>query len=235
MTRLLTPSIAFAALAALVGAFAGTAAVAEKVVVPFNGRNLDGWKTQGDAAHSAWTVGHATLNPQNPKELAVAPSEGSSGELINAKAHSVDFYTVEKFGDAVFEMEFMVPKGSNSGIYPLGEYEVQILDSYGRKTMNKGDLGAVYSVAAPRVNAAKRPGEWQHIVIDFRAPRFQDGKKVANARFVKVTLNGKVIQENVDVPGPTGGGMTGEAPTGPLKLQGNHGAVAFRNIRITTP
>jgi hypothetical protein len=235
MTRFLARSLAFAVFAALVGAWAEAASADDKVVVPFNGRNLDGWKPQGDAAHSAWTVGHATLNPQNPKELVVAPSEGSSGELINARAHSVDFYTVEKFGDAKFEMELMVPQGSNSGIYPLGEYEVQILDSYGHKTVNKGDLGAVYGVAAPRVNAARKPGQWQQIVIDFRAPRFEDGKKVANARFVKVTLNGQVIQENVEVRGPTGGGMTGEAPTGPLKLQGNHGAVAFRNIRITVP
>jgi hypothetical protein len=232
MTRFLARFLAVAAVASLVGSLAGTA-VAEKVIVPFNGRNLDGWKTQGNVADSAWTVGHAKLSPTNPKELVVAPSAGTTGELINARAHSVDFYTVEKFGDARFEMEFMVPKGSNSGIYPLGEYEIQILDSYGHTTLSKGDLGGVYNVAAPRVNAAKKPGEWQHIVIEFRAPRFKDGKKVANARFDKVTLNGKVIQENVEAPGPTGGGMSGEAPTGPLKLQGNHGAVAFRNIRIT--
>jgi len=237
MTRFSVRSLALAAAAVLfLGAPVGPAWSAEKVVVPFNGRNLDGWKIQGSAAASAWTVGHATLNPDNPKELAVTPSQGDAGELINAKAHGVDLYTAEEFGDATIDLEFMVPQGSNSGIYPLGEYEVQVLDSYGRKTLTPGDMGGVYSVSAPRVNASKKPGQWQRIVIEFRAPRFQNGKKVANARFVKVTLNGKVIQENVEAKGPTGGGIRGtDVATGPLKFQGNHGAVAFRNIKIIVP
>ena len=209
---------------------------AGKVVSPFNGRNLDGWTIQGDASASRWVVGHAKPDAKNPKELEVSPSEGDSGELVNPKLHGVDLYSVEKFGDCTIEMDFMVPKGSNSGIYPMGEYEVQVLDSYGHKTLNQGDMGAIYSVAAPRVNASKKPGQWQHIVIEFRAPRFSDGKKVANAKFVKVTLNGQVVQENAEAPGPTGGGITGqEAPTGPLKFQGNHGPVAFRNIKIVVP
>jgi hypothetical protein len=219
-----------------VGAFGEMAWPAGRVVAPFNGRNLDGWTIQGAASASQWTVGHAKLDAKNPREFVATPSDGDSGELVNAKLHGVDIYTVEKFGDATIDLDFMVPQGSNSGIYPMGEYEVQILDSYGRKTVNTGDLGGVYGVAAPRANAAKKPGEWQHIVIEFRAPRFEDGKKVANAKFVKVTLNGQVIQENVEVRGPTGGGISGqESPTGPLKFQGNHGVVSFRNIKILVP
>ena len=114
MTRFLARSLAFAVFAALVGAWAEAASADDKVVVPFNGRNLDGWKPQGDAAHSAWTVGHAKLNPQNPRELVVAPSEGSSGKLINARAHSVDFYTVEKFGDVRIEDGVHGPRGLES-------------------------------------------------------------------------------------------------------------------------
>jgi hypothetical protein len=128
----------------------------------------------------------------------------------------------------------MVPKGSNSGIYLMGSYEVQILDSYGVKKVGPGDLGGLYGAAAPRVNASKKPGEWQKFVIEFQAPRFEDGKKTANAKFVKVTLNEQVIHENVEMKGVTGGNITGkEVPAGPLMFQGDHGPVAFRNIRIT--
>ena len=72
----------------------------------------------------------------------------------------------------------MVPKGSNSGIYVMGEYEVQILDSYGKPAdkLTQGDLGALYSAAAPKVNASKKPGEWQKFVIEFQAPKF-DGTR----------------------------------------------------------
>ena len=129
----------------------------------------------------------------------------------------------------------MVPKGSNSGIYVMGEYEVQILDSYGKTKVGAGDVGGLYGAQAPRVNAAKAPGESQRFVIDFRVPKFaDDGKKIANARFVKVTLNGQVIHEEVEMKGPTPGGLTGkEAAQGPIMFQGNHGPVAYRNIKIT--
>jgi hypothetical protein len=71
-------------------------------------------------------------------------------------------------------------------------------------------------------------------VIDFQAPRFEGDKKTANARFLKVVLNGQVIHENVEMKGPTPSGVTGkEAPTGPLMFQGDHGPVAFRNIKVT--
>src|SRR5581483_2513023 len=111
----------------------------------------------------------------------------------------------------------MIPKGSNSGVYVMGEYEVQILDSYGKEKLSPGDLGGLYQNAAPRVNASRKPGEWQKFVIDFQAPRFEDGKRVAKAKFLKVTLNGEVIHENVEMKGPTPSGLTGkEQPTGPL-------------------
>ena len=131
----------------------------------------------------------------------------------------------------------MVPKGSNSGIYVMGEYEVQVLDSFGKPAdkLTQGDLGALYSAAAPKVNASKKPGEWQKFVIEFQAPKFEGAKKVANAKFVKVTLNDVVLHENVEMKGVTPGGLTGkEAATGPLMFQGDHGPVAFRNIKVTS-
>jgi hypothetical protein len=128
----------------------------------------------------------------------------------------------------------MVPKGSNSGIYLMGRYEVQVLDSYGREKLTYGDMGAIYGVAVPKVNACKKPGEWQKFVIDFQAPRFDGKKKTGNAIFHKVELNGQVIHDKVEVvKGATGGALGGEVPAGPLMFQGDHGPVAFRNLKIT--
>jgi hypothetical protein len=199
----------------------------------FNGKNLDGWSLRGDKAKSKWTVGIATMDEQDNAKLAVKEAAAGKGELVNP-ASGVDIYTSEKFGDCTLSLELMVPKGSNSGIYMLGEYEVQILDSYGKAEVTKGDLGGIYNTAAPKKNASKKPGEWQSMVIEFKAPRFEGDKKVANAKFVKVILNGETIHENVEVAGPTPACLTGkESPTGPVMFQGDHGAVALRNIQIT--
>jgi hypothetical protein len=205
-----------------------------RVVKPFNGKNLDGWVLNGPKENGKWTVGIAAWEPGNERELAVSPCGDQPGELINAVAHGLDILTQEKFGDATVSLEFMVPKGSNSGVYLMGEYEVQIVDGYGGSEPSPGGLGGLYGVAAPRVNAAKKPGEWQTLVAEYRAPRFENGKKVANARLVKAAINGQVIHENVEMPRSTGGGVTGrESPTGPLMLQGNHGVVAYRSIKVT--
>lgn len=210
-----------------------TAAFGQEAIDLFNGKNLDGWKFKGnDPAKGKLKVGKVSLDKTNPSKFAI--DESATGELINY-ATGVDFYTEAKFGDVKLEIEFTVPKGSNSGIYLMGEYEVQILDSFGRTKIGMGDLGALYAAAVPKENAALAPGEWQKFVIEFQAPRFdKDGKKIANAKFLKVTLNGKLIHENVEMKGPTPGGLTGkEAPTGPLMIQGDHGPVAFRTIRVT--
>jgi len=205
-----------------------------KTVMSFNGKNLDGWKLKGDKAKSHWTVGKATMNAESPRELVVRDAKAGAGELINAKPQGVDIYTEEKWGDVTIELEFMVPQRSNSGIYVMGEYEVQVLDSYGRERVGPGDLGGLYGAAAPTKNASKKPGEWQKFVIEFQAPKFEGDKKVANAMFIKVTLNGEVIHENVEMKGVTPTGVTEkEAATGPLMFQGNHDVVAYRNIKVT--
>jgi hypothetical protein len=216
----------------------GRLAAEEKPIRPFNGTDLKGWKLRGDKAKSKWVVGRARLNEKDPAKLSVTviPPEADGGpgvrELINPVS-SVDLYTEKKFGDCTIEVEFMIPKGSNSGIYVMGEYEVQILDSFGKDKVGPGDLGGLYTTAAPKVNAAKKPGEWQKFVIEFQAPRFKDGKKVKNAKFVKVTLNDRVIHENVEMKGPTPSCLTNkESATGPLMFQGDHGPVAFRNLKI---
>jgi hypothetical protein len=204
----------------------------KKPATPFNGKDLSGWRVKGDNKEkSKWRVGKASLDPANPTRFAVA---ADGDELVNAEGGGVDIYSEFKHGDAVIEVELMVPKGSNSGVYVMGEYEVQVLDSFGKKDVTNSDIGALYGAAPPKVNASKAPGEWQKFVIDFRGPRFDEsGKKVANAKFVKITLNGQVIQENVEMKGPTPSGITGkESPTGPIMFQGDHGPVAYRNIKV---
>ncbi len=225
LNPMLAVILALAALASF-----STARAAEPIK-PFNGKNLDGWKFKEPAARSHWTVGVASNDANDPRQLSVA--EGT-GELVNSAGRGVDIYTEAKYGDCTIELEFMVPKGSNSGVYVAGEYEIQILDSYGREKVGPGDVGGLYGAAAPRTNASKPPGQWQKFVIEFQAPRFDGDRKTTNARFLKITLNGQVIHENVEMKGPTPSGVTGkEAATGPLMFQGDHGPVAYRNIKIT--
>lgn len=198
------------------------------------GANMDGWKLKGDAKKSKWKIGLARQNKFHPDALNAEHLEkGASPELVNTNPHSVDAYSVTEHGDCHLSLEFMVPKGSNSGVYLMGEYEIQILDSFGKEKVGPGDVGGIYGNSAPKENASLEPGKWQTMEIDFVAPKFEDGKKVANAKVLKVYLNDKLIQENVEIKGPTPAGLTGkEHARGPLLLQGDHGAVAFRKIRL---
>jgi hypothetical protein len=198
---------------------------------PFDGMTLNGWKAK-HPEKGKWVVGSASVDPKDARKLTIA-STGS--ELINAQPAS-DLFTEAKYGDCTVEVEFMIPKGSNSGVYLMGEYELQIYDTFDKKGKDPkpGDMGGIYTFAAPKVFADKGPGVWQKYVIDFQAPKFEGGKKTASAKFVKVTFNDVVIHENVECKNVTPGGLTGkEVPEGPLMFQGDHGQVSFRNIRVT--
>src|SRR4030042_597958 len=190
-------------------------------VLLFNGKDLDNWQVKGDKEKSKWAVGTAKMSPDNPKLLVNEDSHGEMLNLASENGDSMDIYTKEKFGDCHIELQLMVPKGSNSGIYIMGEYEIQVLDSYGKEKMGQGDMGALYGAAPPAVNACKKPGQWQKYIIEFQAPKFDSGgKKIENAKFLKVELNGQVWQENLEMPGQTPGGLTGkEAPIGPLMFR----------------
>lgn len=206
----------------------------------FNGTNPDGWKLkQDDEAHRpTWqVVSSVKLDPQNPKNLTATGEGGETGILFRQPIESgSDIFTTETFGDCELRLEFMVAQGSNSGIYLMGQYELQVLDSHGKADteLSDGDLGAIYSVSPPLKNAAKAPGEWQSYHIIFKAPRFDAaGKKTSDAEFVSVKLNGVEVQKNTTVKGPTGGELPGgETARGPLMIQGDHGIVALRNIEL---
>jgi hypothetical protein len=206
----------------------------------FNGKDLTGWKFRGGekgAAKSKWVVVESVkLKDGMPNRLE--PTAGTGVLLSGDDGRGVDLLSEMEHGDCQLHVEFTVSKGSNSGVYFLGQYEVQILDSFGKKDaeLKYGDCGGIYNTAAPKTNASKAPGEWQTFDVTFLAPRFDEsGKKTANAKFVKVVHNGMVIHEDVEVKGPTTAALGGpEKPKGPLMLQGDHGPVAFRNIRLKT-
>lgn len=186
------------------------------------------------------------LDPDNPRKLK--GKEGKGDILLNsAKGQARDLLSKQNFGDVELHAEFLISKGSNSGIKFHGVYEIQILDSHGKKKVSGDDCGGIYPRAellpryrhidegiAPRVNAAKPAGEWQTLDVIFLAPRFDgDGKKTASARIVKALLNGQVIHENQELLTPTGHNWRlKEMAAGPLLLQGDHGPVAFRNVRV---
>jgi 3-keto-disaccharide hydrolase len=202
----------------------------------FKTNQLNDWIVKGNK--NKWVVGAAQMNPDSPKQLIAKTGAYEMANLAVNHGDSSDIYSKSKFGDCYIALEVMVPKGSNSGIYVMGEYEIQVLDSYGKdpKRFGPGDMGAIYGAAVPKidVNPCSPPGQWQQYVIEFRAPRFDDkDKKIENAKFLKVELNGKTLHQNLEMPKQTPGGVVGrEAPVGPLMFQGNHGPVAYRNIRI---
>lgn len=210
--------------------------LASGITEPFNGKDLTGWKTKKEGkVESQWRVGTATVSLTDPKRLAVKP--GGHHLINDTEGHgkSVDLYSTALHGDGVITLEVMVPKSSNSGIYVMGEYEIQVLDSFGKDANpGPGDMGAIYGARPPKSPKYRAPGEWNTYEIHWQAPRFDaSGKKAANAKFLKVVLNGNVIHENLEMPGPTPGGVDGkEKAQGPLMFQGNHGPVAYRNIRI---
>ena len=186
-------------------------------------------------------AGAVTVDPQDAKQLKSEPGQGII--VAGGKGKANDLLAQEAFGDIEAHVEFMIPSHSNSGVYFMGSYEVQVYDSFGvRKDKYPGiECGGIYPEwinnansrgHSPLVNASLPPGQWQTFDVVFRAPRFNaTGKKIANARFVKVVHNGTLVHENVELFGPTRGGL-GEKASGPLRLQGDHGPVAYRNIRI---
>jgi hypothetical protein len=205
-------------------------------VLLFNGKDLNDWEVKGDKEKSKWVVGKAKVSPQDPKKLVAEKGRGEMVNLTTEHGDSIDIFSKAKFGDCLIELQVMVPKGSNSGIYVMGEYEIQVLDSWGRQKMGRGDMGAIYGASPPPVNACLQPGQWQKYVIEWQAPKFDSAdKKIdgGNAKFIKVELNGQLLHENLQMPGQTPGGVIGkEAATGPLMFQGNHGPVAYRNIIV---
>lgn len=203
----------------------------------------EAWRPKDPSKPHQWIhCKDVAIDHQDPARL-LAKSPGSGAVMFNSNAKTQDWISTSTFGDLDLSLEFTIAKGSNSGVYVHGLYEVQIFDSFGTPVdkLETKDCGSIYhrwidnkpvggSVA--KVNASLPPGQWQKFHIVFRAPRFDSaGKKTQNARFIKVELNGKLVQENVEAPGGTRSCLDiPEASKNPIMLQGDHGPVAFRNI-----
>jgi hypothetical protein len=168
-----------------------------KPVALIQENSLKGWHALGD---NQWIV---------EKGILRSPKSGSN------------LVTDERFTDFKLHIEFRYPKGSNSGVYLRGRYEVQISDSKGLEPL-PGELGGVYGFISPSEQVAKAPGEWQTYDITLIG------------RMVTLVANGKPIITNQEIPGITGGAIDSkEGEPGPLLLQGDHGPVEYRNIVIT--
>ncbi|MFT7436139.1 MAG: hypothetical protein ACI8UX_001939 [Psychromonas sp.] len=209
--------------------------------------NLNQFKNKG----SNWIIaGDVSANPFIDYDIQTS---SGTGVLVNDHEHGTygDKYELVsefKHGDLDISFDFMMAKNSNSGVYMQGRYEIQLLDSWGKKNPIHGDCGGIYhrwdeskpegkkgyDGHAPRVNASKAPGLWQHMEISFRAPRFDSkGNKTSNATVLAITLNGMLLHENVELSGVTRGAYgSGEVPMGPLRFQGDHGPLALKNIVI---
>jgi hypothetical protein len=162
----------------------------------FNGTDLTGWHALGP---NQWRAVNGVL--QSPK----------SGSNI---------VTERTFTDYQLHLEFRYPKGSNSGVYQRGRYEVQIEDSVTTEAQNDL-LGGIYGFIAPSEVAAKQPGEWQTFDITLVG------------RMITVVANGKTVVCNREIPGITGGALdSNEGEPGPLLLQGDHGPIEYRNITL---
>ncbi len=209
-----------------------------------NGKDLSGWQGLGSGPNQ-WltTTGIFWDRLLGPTRLNAMPGPKPGDRILNGPTgRTVNLATDQKFGDIELYVEFMIAKGSNSGVYLQGLYEVQVFDSWGStEPVTSSDCGGIYhrwinergvGGSAPSRNASRRPGEWQSFYIWFRAPQYDaGGKKTANAKFIRVLHNGLSIQNNVEVDGPTRAAMNiPEAATNPIMLQGDHGPVAYRNI-----
>jgi hypothetical protein len=191
-------------------------------VVLFDGRDLSQWLGE-DGQPAKWKVGDGYFE--------VVPKSGF-------------IHTRQPVGDCQLHVEFAEPvppvgedQGrGNSGVFLMGLYEIQVLDSYHSKTYADGQASAVYAQFPPQVNASRPPGIWQTYDIIFHAPRFdKDGKLLRPAR-VTVLHNGVLVQDNVELSGPTGHHVRPPyTPTPeklPLALQDHGNPVRFRNIWI---
>lgn len=194
-------------------------------VVLFDGKDLKNWTSKSKGRPTKWVV----------KDGAMMPTKRSG--MIRSK---------QEFGSCQLHVEWATPvqvKGDgqgrgNSGVFLMGAYEVQILDSHGNTTYPDGQAGAVYGRNVPLVNACRKPGEWQSFDIIFHRPVF-DGDKVVKRATFTVFHNGVLIHDHYELTGGTGWkghhAVTTYKPhgdKGPIELQDHGNPVLFRNIWI---
>lgn len=170
----------------------------------FDGKTMNGWKYRRDDGKRSWSV--------------------QNGMLVNTLGkdeHGTDLLTEEKFRDFSVRFEFQVPPNSNSGFYLRGRHEIQVFDDYKSGKPTAGGNGAIYNLKPVSLFASRKPGQWQEAEITIV------GQKIT------AILNGVKTHDGVECPKGTGGQLDDNVDQpGPILLQGDHGAVGFRNLRI---
>ena len=191
-------------------------------VVLYNGHDLSNWQSVKG--------GPARWKPESAY-FEVAPGTG-------------DIQTQQGFGDCQVHVEWAAPSPphgedqdrGNSGVFLMGLYEIQVLDSYQSKTYPDGQAAAVYGQYPPLVNAMRPPGQWQTYDIIWRGPRFMPNGNLLRPAYVTVFHNGVLVQDHVPLSGPTGHHVRPPYKPGPdklpLRLQDHDHPVRFRNVWV---
>jgi 3-keto-disaccharide hydrolase len=229
----------------------------------FNGKDLTGWIARNPRAKKTWVVcDQVRLDPADPGRLLPIGKGGSADSVLlcGEDGRGSDIMTEQTFGDYELHIEFTVPKGSNSGVYNRGLFEIQVFDSFGKPKLGWHDCGALYERAFPRDNFAKPPGDWQSYDITLKGKKLSmlwNGRSVYRDHDVRYGETDRdaferLNQENASKPealrvklrdengryvgyfgeGGTRSGLDGPDRPGPILLQGDHGPVAYRNIMI---
>ncbi len=172
----------------------------------FDGKSMDGWTYRRPDGNKSWSV-----------------QRGILCNVLAPGAHGTDIYSTGKYKDFIVRYEYQVPPGSNSGFYLRGRYEIQIFDNSNKDGHEKGLNGDIYNVASCAIPAIRKAGQWQQV----------EARMIGNK--ITVILNGVTVHKDVVVEHGTGSHLDDNvAEPGPILLQGDHGSVAFRNIRIKT-
>jgi len=206
MTMKNTMTLLALATTVALGSLTLTAADAEDGFRPlFNGKDMTGWKLRHADGHKSWSVLPGAILKNT----------------VEKGAHGTDLVTEQKFWNFTVRYEFMTPDGSNSGFYLRGRHEIQILGDYKSGEATKTCNGSIYNFKAPDKFVTKPGGEWQSAEATIIGDR------------ITVILNGVKIHDTVQCDQPTGSEIDGQVnEPGPIFLQGDHGTVSFRNIRI---
>jgi 3-keto-disaccharide hydrolase len=202
------------------GRAASPVAPPSDAVILFDGKNLAKWR-RADGSPARWKLKDGYME--------VAPGTGAIS-------------TAQGFGDVQLHIEWATPappQGSdqdrgNSGVFLMGQYEVQVLDSYGNVTYPDGQAGAIYGQFPPLVNASRPPGEWQSYDIVFRRPRFGPDGTLEQPATLTVFHNGVLVQDHRTLTGPTAHQSRppykAHPDRLPISLQDHGHPVRYRNI-----
>jgi hypothetical protein len=171
----------------------------------FNGKDLSGWRLRNPNGHDSWSV---------------LPG-GVLKNTVAGGVHGTDLVSEKKFWNFTVRYEYMTPENSNSGFYLRGRYEIQILGDHESGQATPTGNGSLYNFKAPDKFITKPAGEWQTAEATIIGNR------------ITVIMNGVKVHDNVECNRPTGGELDNKVDEpGPILLQGDHGTVSFRNIRI---